>query len=288
MLIGFLLVGFLSGLMFIGFLMHNYRRIRGKNEEIKEKTDQLENLNKRLEGSNEELERFAHITSHDLKTPLRNIVSYAGLLRKYLADDDRPIVNDSLNFIEKNGKRMNQLINDVLDFSKLSSQGVKKQESINLNELIDEISHLSQDAPNGKSVIFEMSPLPIIRWNSSKIFLLFKNIIENGIKYNESELPKIKVFGTQASDGYVISIEDNGIGIKKEFFDKVFVMFNRLHNQNEYEGTGLGLAVCKKIVDEFEGTINIESRYGEGTNFIIKLPNHLVYQKEEKESMIPA
>ena len=286
--IGLLLMGFLGGLMLIVFLLHGYRKISGQNKEIKEQTDQLENLNHRLESSNEELERFAHITSHDLKTPLRNIVSYTGLLRRYLKEDERPIVNDSLNFIEKNGKRMNQLINDVLDYSKLSSQVVKKTETIDLGELVDEISQFSKDNPNGKSVIFEVSDLPIIQWHSSKMYLLFKNIIENGIKYNESDVPKIKISGNQTKDGYIINFQDNGIGIEKEYFEKVFVMFNRLHNQNQYEGTGLGLAVCKKIVNELEGTINIKSEPGEGTTFIIKFPNHLVHQREEKNKLVPA
>jgi len=286
--IGFLLFISLLGLVFIGFLMHGYRRISGKNIEIKEESDQLEILNQRLEKSNEELERFAHITSHDLKTPLRNIISYTGLLRKNLPIVETPIVKDSLNLIEKNGKRMNQLINDVLDYSKLSSQVVKKTEPIDLGKLLEEISQFSKNNPDGKSVNFEISELPTIHWHSSKIFLLFKNIIENGIKYNESDLPEIKIYGLQTKAGYTVHFEDNGIGIEKEYYDKIFVMFNRLHNQTQYEGTGLGLAVCKKIVNELEGNLTIESEPGQGTTFIVNFPNHLVYQSKEKKELLTA
>lgn len=278
-----LFISSLFGLLLIGFLTLSIRRISRQNKEITKKTEEIENANLNLERSNEELERFAYVASHDLKSPLNNIISFTGLLRRNLHEEQNPIVEDSLNFIENSGKRMTQLIEDVLEYSKLSSQITDEQEIIKLNDLVEEISLLAQNTPDGKQVTIETSALPNVKWNYSKIFLLFKNIIENGIKYNKSEQPIIKLSCVNTRDRHSVYIQDNGIGIKKEFYDEVFIMFKRLHTQGKYEGTGLGLATCKKIVDEFEGEISISSELGKGTVFKIEFPKHLIYQHSAME-----
>jgi len=269
--------------LLIGFLTFSYRRIRKQNKEIKTKTKEFENVNTSLERSNEELERFAHIASHDLKSPLRNIISYTGLLRRNLATNEKSIVKDSLNFIENNGKRMSQLIEDILEYSRFSDQEINNQDVVNLNHLVKEISQFAPTTSKGRSVIFEIAQLPIVTWNSSKLFLLFKNIIENGIKYNKSEKPKIKIYSSDNMDSFSVYIEDNGIGIKEDYFDKIFVMFQRLHTQNQYEGTGLGLAICKKIVDEFEGKISVTSKLNKGTVFKIDFNKQELFQPMNAE-----
>lgn len=273
------------GLMLIGFLTLSYKRISRQNKEINEKTDELETVNKSLEQSNQELERFAHIASHDLKSPLNTIISFTGMLRFYLKNEQNPKIQDPLNFIENSGKRMHQLIEDILEYSKLSGHVTREQEVINLNQLVTEIAQLTQNTTKSKSTIFEVSELPSLKWYYSKVFLLFKNIIENGIKYNQSEEPIIKVYCTNKLGINTIYIEDNGIGIEKEYFEKIFVMFNRLHNNSEYEGTGLGLATCKKIADEFEGKISISSEINKGTTFKIELPKHLIHHPADTELM---
>jgi len=271
-----------SMLLLIAFLTFSYRRIRRQNKEINEKTDELETVNRRLEQSNEELERFAHIASHDLKSPLRNIISYTGLLRKNLGQIQQPIIKDSLDFIEKNGKRMNWLIEDVLEYSKLSNDESNKKDIVQLNELIHEISQFSESTLE-EEPLFSVAPdLPIIQWNSSKLFLLFKNIIENGLKYNNAKKAKINIYSTHIADRYSIYIEDNGVGIEKEYFDKIFIMFQRLHHQGKYEGTGLGLAICKKIVEEFGGSISVDSEFGKGTILKIDFPIHLIRQPQPR------
>jgi len=283
--IKFLLITTFLGILLIGFLTLSYRRISGQNKEINEKTSELENLNQSLELSNQELERFAHIASHDLKSPLRNIVSYTGLLKRNLSASEKQIVKESLYYIEKNGKRMSQLIEDVLEYSKFSNQEKVNREIVNLGQLATEISQLSQITPDGKTASFEVSQLPNLKWNSSKLFLLFKNLIENGIKYNDSDNPKIRLYSSYSNDKYSICFEDNGIGIEEEYYDKIFVMFSRLHNQDQYDGTGLGLAICKKLVDEFEGEITVSSELGKGTIFKIEFPKHLIHQSEEVDEL---
>ena len=273
-----LLLSSLVALSLIVFLMLSIRKVRKQNIEITEKRNELNSVNLNLARSNDELERFAYVASHDLKSPLRNIISFTTLLRRTLKRENglSPSVEEFLGFIEVNGKRMNRLIKEILDYSKLSNQDINKEEDIELNGLVSEISQIILNNSDNTSINIEASTLPNLKWNYSKIYLLFKNLIENGLKYNESELPTIKIYSTNDAGNHKIHIEDNGIGIKKEYFDKIFVMFQRLHTQSEYEGTGLGLATCKKIVEEFEGNIAISSELGKGTAFVITLPDHLI------------
>ena len=276
----------LLGLFFIGFLIRSHKQISHQNKEINKKTEELVNANQRLEHSNNELERFAHIASHDLKTPLRNMLNFTGLLRQKFGQAADNSANEYLAFIENSGKRMNQLIEDLLEYSQLSNQVTRAKEIIDLNRLVGEITQFAKNTPNAKPVIFDVSELPNLKWYHSKIFLLFKNIIENGIKYNKSKNPIIKVYATNTAGVHSIYIEDNGIGIKQEYFDKIFVMFNRLHTKQEFEGTGLGLATCKKIVTEFDGKISISSEINKGTIFKIELPNDLIHHPVDRDKTI--
>lgn len=274
-----LAVASLFGLLLIGILFFSIKRISNQNFEITRKTNELETANKNLGQSNEELERFAYVASHDLKSPLNNIIMFTGLLRRTLEKEASDSVKQSLGFIESSGKRMSNLIDDILEYSKLSSQNTSesKQKVVKLNELVNEISQLVRNNPDGKLVNIEATALPNLKWNSSKIFLLFKNLIENGLKYNKSENPTVKLYFSNTAGINSVYIEDNGIGIKQEYFDKIFVMFQRLHNQSEYDGTGLGLATCKKIVDEFNGKITISSTLNKGTIFKIEIPEDIIY-----------
>lgn len=278
-----LLLSIVLGGLLIGFLTISHRRIKKKNNEINEKTNELIQVNNNLEKSNEELARFAHIASHDLKSPLRNILNFTGLLKVKLEKEDQEI-NNWLHYINSSGIRMNRLIEDLLEFSKLSSNNENKaKDIINLNDLVDEIVQFTQYVDGENKVKFDIEKLPQLNWYHSKIFLLFKNLIENGIKYNQSKHPSIKIFCTNKMGINTICVQDNGIGIKEEYFDKIFVMFNRLHTQGEYEGTGLGLATCKKIVEEFEGKISVVSLPNVGTTFKIELPANLInYQINTK------
>ncbi len=277
-----LVFGLILGLLLIGIMAKSNRRISKQNKEINEKTDELLQANLSLGRSNKELERFAHIASHDLKTPLRSIVSFTALLRRKLEKEDYSTVGELLDYIENGGKRMNQLIEDVLEFSRLGNNDTLAKGSIDLNLLLDEIAHLVRSSSTSKEVKFEISALPNLNGIHSRIYLLFKNLIENGVKYNESNIPSIKVYYKYISEVHAIYIEDNGIGIKEEFFKEIFVMFNRLHNQSKYEGTGLGLATCQKIVEDFEGTITVTSKVNEGSIFKIEIPNKLILKSTSK------
>lgn len=284
---------FVAGLLLLGLLVTYFFRlsyIRAQQSKelsrlVKERTEQLEQANleltetnSELMESNKELERFAFIASHDLKTPLHNIIKFSGLLKHKLEPEVNGDIKDYLSFIIQGGKRMNFLIEDVLEYSKLSrpDNGGHK-EIIDLNQLVDDIARsISEYLDSRNAGIVIANPLPSVFWCHSKIFMLFKNLIENGVKYNESPEPTITIRTTEENGKLDLFFSDNGIGIGEEYHEKIFLMFTRLHNQTEYEGSGLGLAACKKIVEEFGGTIHCERQTQSGTTFRISIPQEVL------------
>lgn len=288
-----LLVLFLFLLAFRNSKNHN----KTLEQAIKERTQELENSNielaksnKELATSNEELERFAFIASHDLKTPLRDIVSFTGLLERQLKSEKNEKIHEYLSFIKKGGMRLNNLISDTLEFSRLSHQAhTDRTELINLNILLDELERsLAYSIKEKNAKILKLSNLPTIRANQSSIILLFQNLIENSIKYNESEQPTIKISISTNQDYLSVFIEDNGIGIPVEYKENVFVMFSRLHNKDEYEGSGLGLAICKKIINQLNGEIQIQSVMDQGSIFEIKFPLDIVFIEDFRLNLAEA
>lgn len=246
------------------------------NRRYKKVNNLLEGKKKDLEESNEELERFMFIVSHDLKTPLSSIINFTGLLQKKLEQSGDEIVDKYMSFIKEGGLRLNNLITDTLEFSKQSKQEYKL-EAIDLNDLLEEIEHsISSYIQEKNAKIIKSKSFPKILGHPSSLVVLFQNLIENGIKYNESDCPTIKIHTKENEEFYSIFIEDNGIGIEEEYQDNVFIMFKRLHNQNDYEGSGLGLSICKKIMRQMNGAIILNSKIGRGSIFEIKFPIHLM------------
>lgn len=256
------------------FVHKTVELLEKSNTELRSSNAQLTKSNEALKKSNEELERFAFIASHDLKTPLHNIILFSELLKRKLEHHDDPIVQDCLSFIEDGGKRMNNLIVDVLEYSKLSKYDKDKALGhIDLNELVVEVTDsISAYIETRGASVEVFNQLPALKWNRSKLYLLFKNLIENGLKYNQSNTPKVDVHCLKDDLNYTFVFKDNGIGIEEKYISKIFQMFYRLHNQQDYEGTGLGLSTCKKIVEEMNGSISVDSQVGIGTSFFVKLP----------------
>ena len=248
--------------------------------QLKESEAQLKQYTRKLEQSNSELERFAHIASHDLKTPLRNIANFLNLIdRRIKKHYDDPKLLEYLNFAINGAKQMNHLIVDVLEFSKIGSSSTKK-ELVDLNEAVRYACHALKPIIEEKNAKVYWEDLPMLIGDYSRLVQLFQNLIENGIKYNKSKKPRISVGYSDNGEVYQLSVKDNGIGINEAYNDQVFEMFKRLHNSTEYEGTGIGLAVCKKIVTQLGGTIRMESTEGLGSNFIISLPKSPPQEKQ--------
>ncbi len=228
--------------------------------------------------SNEELERFAYITSHDLQEPLRMVVNFTGLLEAEYKDkslDDQAL--EYMNFITDSACRMQGMVSDLLEYSRIEhNEG-------NLTD-VDCKTHVELALNNLKEAIDEtdseiiVGDLPVIKTNPVLFTSLLQNLIGNAIKYRSPErIPRIEIIAEDKNSEWLFSVKDNGIGIKNEYLEQIFILLKRLHSKNEYQGTGIGLTICKKIVENYGGTIWAESEYGIGTIFYFTLP------KEETE-----
>jgi len=239
-------------------------------ELLRQKNAEIERYAYKLESSNRELKQFAHIASHDLKEPLRMVGSYVSLLEKKLAgrlSEDETVY---MNFILDGTKRMYSLINDILEISKINVESHFRE--VNLNMVVYEvIQNLAPDVRASADVLVQSS-LPTLTADRTQMVQLFQNLISNAIKYNKSERPRVDISCRNANDRFEISIEDNGIGIPVEYREKVFVIFQRLHSRNEFSGTGIGLAICKKIIDNMNGKIWVEGNEMGGTSFKMVIP----------------
>ncbi|MFZ4545270.1 MAG: sensor histidine kinase [Saprospiraceae bacterium] len=235
--------------------------------------EDLVNANQLLEQSNAELERFAYIASHDLKSPLRNIISFMNLIERKLRNSEDKDIKEYLRFVTENALQMNILIQDVLEFSKIDSDNsTTKKEKIDLNDtLMLAVQNLHETLKENNAEIIA-GKLPVLRANSVHALQLLQNMIANGIKYNQKEKPTIIITHKELENQHLITIKDNGIGIDKQYHEQIFEMFNRLHTRDEYKGTGIGLAICKKIVQNIGGKIWLESEPGQGSSFFISIP----------------
>lgn len=234
--------------------------------------EELLSTNKRLEQSNNELERFAYIASHDLKSPLRNIISFLNLIQRKLRSSQDTDLQEYLRFATENAKQMHVLIQDVLEFSKVDSVPDTKKEKIDMNESIMLVVQNLQEAIKETNAEILTDTLPTIEGNSVQILQLLQNLVGNGIKYNKNHLPKVEITHNRVNGHHIFAIKDNGIGISQEYHDQIFEMFKRLHTRDEYKGTGIGLAICKKIVNNFGGRIWLDSNFGQGSIFYFTIP----------------
>ncbi len=241
-------------------------------KEVDERTSALLHSNQQLEKSNKELEQFAYITSHDLKEPLRNIISFTELIERKLDGGLDEETEDYMHTVKGNARQMHALIEGVLEFARLENIDIRK-EIVDMNNIVDRIIKVLQASISEKKVDLKVDQLHPVIGNSPQLFLVLKNLIENAMKYNNSSRPKIHVSSKVREDGLCeIAVQDNGIGIEKDFHNKIFDMFQRLHIRKEYKGAGLGLSISKKIVKNLGGDIWVESEEGKGSKFSFTVP----------------
>jgi signal transduction histidine kinase len=244
-----------------------------KNREISIVKEKIDEQNKALESSNEELQQFAYVASHDLKEPLRMIGSYTSLLKRRYIQQLDPTAQEFMTYVVDGVKRMETLLNDLLSYSRVNSRELilnRVDTQMTLSVVVNNLQHtiLTQNA----TININYDNLPVIFGSKTHLSQLFQNLISNGIKFRAAEAPVVEVDCRRDKDNYVFSIKDNGIGITKENLDKIFEMFRRLHSKEEYEGSGIGLATCKKIVEKHGGQIWVESEIGKGSTFFFTIP----------------
>jgi PAS domain S-box-containing protein len=226
---------------------------------VKQRTEELTR-------SNKELEQFAYVASHDLQEPLRIIAGYTQLLQqryKGKLDED---ADQFIFYMVDGAARMQNLINDLLSYSRIETRG-KSFESVDCKTVIDDVLAALQMTIEDNKAVIKYGPLPTINADRTQLFQLFQNLIGNAIKFRSDKPPRIHITAKPQNGRWLFSVKDNGIGIDPKYSERIFVIFQRLHSQDKYPGTGIGLAICKKIVERHGGRIWMESQFGKGATF---------------------
>jgi PAS domain S-box-containing protein len=223
-----------------------------------------------LNRSNEELGQFAYIASHDLQEPLRMVASYTQLLsRRYKGRLDAD-ADEFIAFAVDGATRMQRLIQDLLAYSRVGTKGRELVNTSSEDALRQALSNL-RGAMEESGALVTHDPLPEVMADETQLIQLFQNLVGNAIKYQNHETPKIHIGASNGGKQYRFAIRDNGLGIDPQYFERIFGMFQRLHKREEFSGTGIGLAICKKIVERHGGQIAVESRPGIGSVFSFAL-----------------
>jgi signal transduction histidine kinase len=227
----------------------------------------INRMTEQLINSNRELSQFAYIASHDLQEPLRMVSSFLTRLEQQYNDQLDDKGRQYIHFATDGAKRMRTMILDLLQYSSVGNTQYEF-ELMDMNALMKEFVRLNHASIDEKNASVTWGDLPVIKAARAPLLQVFQNLIANGIKYQKpGSRPEIDIQASETDTHWQFSVSDNGIGVEPQFFEKIFVVFQRLHNKNEYSGTGIGLAICKKIIESHQGQIWIESTVGEGSTF---------------------
>jgi len=236
------------------------------SEQIEKSEVDRENIIEDLQRSNEDLQQFAYVASHDLQEPLRAIISFSQLLEEEYYGKIEKDGRDYLDFITDGAKKMNTLIKDLLRYSRIATYA-KPLEWNDLSDILnDALFNLSESIKESGAIITH-DDLPTLKVDKTQFIQLFQNFINNAIKFRREVPPEIHIGAKKISIGWLFSIRDNGIGIESQYFDRLYNIFYRLHTKEEYPGTGIGLPICKKIVQRYGGQVWVESELGKGSTF---------------------
>lgn len=291
-----LVVGLLFTAMVIGYLWANLKHTREVEDQVFRRTlellkanDQLKNRTDDLEKVNLELDSFVYTASHDLRAPLRGIASFAAFLEEDYKEKLDAEGQDYLKEIRKGADRLSQLIDDLLTLSRIAR--IKNPyEDVQAGGLIQNaIERLEFDIKQKNVDLKIQENLPTIRCDQIKLAEVFLNLINNAIKFsskNEKENPRIEVGYQDTGNAHQFFIKDNGIGIDAQYHEKIFGVFKRLHKESEYEGTGAGLSIVKRVIDDHGGKIWVDSRLGEGATFYFSIPKNLKEKKKLGEILV--
>lgn len=241
---------------------------------VQERTTELNALIEELKRSNKELQQFAYVTSHDLQEPLRTIASFTQLLERRYKNKLDSDADEFIDYIVEASIRMKQMIQDLLEYSRIGTQG-KGFQPVDIEELLKHaLANLNNLIEKNHAEITHDN-LPTVLADKGQLLKLFQNLINNAIKFKkENKNPKIHIstFKDVEKDEYVFKVTDNGIGMESQYAERIFTIFQRLHTRDEYDGTGIGLAISKRVVEHHEGHIWVESKFGKGSTFYFTIP----------------
>jgi signal transduction histidine kinase len=233
--------------------------------------DELTHKAQQLSRSNAELEQFAYVASHDLQEPLRMITSYTQLILRRYGDRFDGDAREFMDFIVDGATRMKQLIEDLLAYSRVGTHGKEFRPTESKAALQKALANLRAAIESTAGTV-TYDPLPTVNADEFQLVQLFQNLIGNALKFKGAQTPRIHISAEDQAEAWTFAVKDNGIGIDAEYFDRIFMVFQRLHNRTDYPGTGIGLAICKKVVDRHGGRIWIESQAGLGSTFRFTVP----------------
>ena len=240
--------------------------------EIKKTEEELKRISEELARSNAELKDFAYIASHDLKKPLQSIESFANLLaRRYKGKLDAK-ADEFISYIVEGVQRLQILIKDLLEYSQIETKA-KNITPTDCSFIVEEAMSNLKTAMDESNAVVTYNKLPTIMSDPQQIISLFQNLIDNAIKFRSNKAPRVRISADRKGNEWLFSIRDNGIGIDPENFEKIFVMFQRLHGSADFPGTGIGLSICKKIIERHGGRIWVESKPGNGATFFFVIPS---------------
>lgn len=239
--------------------------------ERKETEQKLRQHTEELERSNAELEQFAYVASHDLQEPLRTVASYTQLLARRYKDKLDSDANEFIEYIVGGATRMQDLINDLLSYSRVGTRGEEFNET-DMGEIIASVIQNLDLRIKDTGATITYDKMPTVIADDRQLLQLLQNLVSNALKFHGDQAPKVHIGVKQDAEDYVFSVNDNGIGMDPDYYERIFLIFQRLHGREAYPGTGIGLAICKKIVQRHGGRIWVESMPGAGSTFYFTIP----------------
>lgn len=267
-----------AAVIFVSRYRTSIELINESRESLRKEKETVQLYADELKRSNAELEQFAYVASHDLQEPLRMVASFTQLLAKRYKDKLDADAHEFISFAVDGANRMQRLINDLLSYSRIQTRANPFGET-DFEEVLGQARINLQAAIEKSCALISNDPLPVLTADSNQMLRLFQNLIDNAIKFSGDMPPRIHISAEKIDNDYLFSVRDNGIGIDPQFKERIFVIFQRLHNKEEYPGTGIGLAICKRIIERHKGRIWLESEPGNGSVFYFTLP----VKKEENE-----